>query len=370
MPRKVRQRRLRTGTIFAASSAVAGVATSAVAGSRALHAARSQGLTAFVPNVKALVLDTACAPRSPTTGGLSETVPLQSCYCGSSSQQQVCKHGRVSRVARRLFDTGAIFGVGVPEAVVVGLLGWFLLGPEELFRLSKRFGSWLGELRSFVGQAAKQYETALDDESTRKAIDGIRQTQQTVSEISASWRSVADTLRDPLQIGSTLESTVNKYASAPSESKELASPEKASDSTKPEKVNEDFSTTPEPVEATAFDETNAVGPKESSAVEGEETAEELERKRAASREAVKDEKPTDGAKAPQDAEGHLDRLDDRLAELDDLTLQIEDLRSGLMEDRKALKLFMEERSTPSVTASTKKEDVNTGAKIYENSVAS
>ena len=35
----------------------------------------------------------------------------------------------------------------MPEAVVVGLLGWFLLGPEELFRLSKRVGGWLGELR-------------------------------------------------------------------------------------------------------------------------------------------------------------------------------------------------------------------------------
>merc|ERR1719468_245805 len=97
-------------------------------------------------------------------------------------------HGRRrrgERTARRIFDTGSLFGVGFPEAAVIALLGWFLLGPEELFKLSKQAGNWLGELRTYVGQAAKQYESALDDDSTRQAIAGIRETQKTVSERQA-----------------------------------------------------------------------------------------------------------------------------------------------------------------------------------------
>ncbi|CAJ1453347.1 unnamed protein product [Effrenium voratum] len=116
------------------------------------------------------------------------------------------------RTARRLFDSGSFFGVGVPEALVIALLGWFLLGPEELFKISKKVGGWLGELRSYIGQAARQYESALDDKSTRQAIEGLRQTQQTVSELAGSWRSVTDSLRDPLAISSTLQSTFDKYS--------------------------------------------------------------------------------------------------------------------------------------------------------------
>ncbi|CAJ1338689.1 unnamed protein product [Effrenium voratum] len=94
------------------------------------------------------------------------------------------------RTARRLFDSGSFFGVGVPEALVIALLGWFLLGPEELFKISKKVGGWLGELRSYIGQAARQYESALDDKSTRQAIEGLRQlgTQMVPGHMRDNWR--------------------------------------------------------------------------------------------------------------------------------------------------------------------------------------
>ena len=37
---------------------------------------------------------------------------------------------------------GGFFGVGIAEALVIGLLSWFLLGPRELFRIAKRAGAW------------------------------------------------------------------------------------------------------------------------------------------------------------------------------------------------------------------------------------
>lgn len=226
------------------------------------------------------------------------------------------------RTARRLFDTGSFFGVGVPEAAVIALLGWFLLGPEELYRLARQVGNWLGELRTFVGQAAKQYETALDDESTRKAIAGIRQTQQTVSEISASWRSVADSFRDPLALGSTLNAAYSKYAKAP------ATEDAAG--TYPATLK---SAAPEPVELLDSKE-GAEG-----AVEGESPAE-LARKRAASQEAAKGLWYSKGAEEMEkkpSTEEFMERLEERLDALELLSLQVDELRTGILRDREGLR---------------------------------
>lgn len=212
------------------------------------------------------------------------------------------------RTARRLFDSGSFFGVGVPEALVVAVLGWFLLGPEELYRLAKQAGGWLGELRTFVGQAARQYETALDDESTRKAIEGIRETQRTISEVSSSWRSVADSLRDPLALGSTLEQTYAKYTpktESNPDSKEVDKKGSAVDSLKT---------------------------KSTAAVS--ETYPDLD---IADAEADEPNKQEDDAGKPKDVEGYLKRLDTRLKDLDSMAARLENLRSGILEDRVAIK---------------------------------
>jgi len=234
---------------------------------------------------------------------------------------------RSRRTARRLFDTGAIFGVGAPEALTVGLLAWFLLGPEELYKLAKQFGGWLGDLRGYVGQAAQQYEKALDDEATKKAIVGIRQTQKQVLEVAGSWKSVADTLRDPLNVGKSLESTFSKLDAE--EAKDLLA-KKASERAQG-KISDD---------------------------EEDEDELELERMRAASRAAVADAWAKVGEDAPKatastsssstasvterpkTAEAAIARLNDRLEELDDMVERLQTLRVGLVEDRKSVQEFL------------------------------
>lgn len=237
-------------------------------------------------------------------------------------------------VARRLFDSGSFFGVGVPEALVIALLGWFLLGPEELYKISKQVGGWLGELRTYIGQAARQYESALDDKSTRQAIEGLRQTQQTVSELAGSWRSVTDSLRDPLAISSTLQSTFDKYSTKP----------QVPPAPKLDLKDAKTSST------SATSSTEATQPEKS---EGETEAE-LEEKRAHSRQAVSDmwyrQDDKDGDEnwqLPKAAESFLARLDDRLDEIEELApdleavkqaaTRLEELRKGVLEDRAAIR---------------------------------
>lgn len=216
----------------------------------------------------------------------------------------------------------------------MAFLGWFLLGPEELYKISKQVGGWLGELRTYIGQAARQYESALDDTSTRQAIEGIRQTQQTVSELAGSWRSVTDSLRDPLAISSTLQSTLSKYSG----------PKDAVDAVKSAKPAVDLD-----AENDGEKEDKTAAPDQDG-----ETQEELDEKIAKSRAAASDlwYKPEDAPDydswdVPKDAKAFLRRLDERLEDIEALgselkTVQgaaarLEELRRGVLEDRQAIR---------------------------------
>lgn len=278
----------------------------------------------------------------PTTGKQVSFSTLTGCtstLTSSITEISSTRRGGRARTARRLFDTGSFFGVGVPEALVIALLGWFLLGPEELFKISKKVGGWLGELRSYIGQAARQYESALDDKSTRQAIEGLRQTQQTVSELAGSWRSVTDSLRDPLAISSTLQTTFDKYS--PNKPQVPPAPELNLD------ASVDGEKEPIPPAAKAKGDKGAMSPV---AKESEESEEELEEKKAQSRQAVSDmwyREEEDGAALPKAAESFLARLDTRLDEIEALApeldavktaaTRLEELRKGVLEDRAAIR---------------------------------
>lgn len=273
-----------------------------------------------------------------TLTGMSSSLPR------SITEITSTRRGGRTRTARRLFDTGSFFGVGVPEALVIALLGWFLLGPEELFKISKKVGGWLGELRSYIGQAARQYESALDDKSTRQAIEGLRQTQQTVSELAGSWRSVTDSLRDPLAISSTLQTTFDKYS--PAKPQVPPAPELNLDAS----VDGEKEPIPPAAKGSKGD---AAAPVSQTVAkeESEESEEELEAKKAQSRQAVSDmwyrEEDSAQPALPKAAESFLARLDNRLDEIEALApeldavktaaTRLEELRKGVLEDRAAIR---------------------------------
>ena len=68
-------------------------------------------------------------------------------------------------VPRAVFGSdGGILGVGASEVVVILLVGWFLLGPEKLFSLTKETGRVLGQLRKTAYEAKDTFSEALDYE--------------------------------------------------------------------------------------------------------------------------------------------------------------------------------------------------------------
>jgi len=66
------------------------------------------------------------------------------------------------------------FGLGPSEAVVIGLAAYFLLGPKELFKLSKQAGNFLGEWRRIGLDAQKQFQDAMDAENIQNPINDLR----------------------------------------------------------------------------------------------------------------------------------------------------------------------------------------------------
>ncbi|CAM9171725.1 unnamed protein product [Discosporangium mesarthrocarpum] len=73
-----------------------------------------------------------------------------------------------------LFGVGeTILGVGTPEAVVVLVVGYFVLGPVELFKLAKQAGLIVGQLRDLGLGTVQNLGTIMDEQIMRA--DAIEQ---------------------------------------------------------------------------------------------------------------------------------------------------------------------------------------------------
>jgi Sec-independent protein translocase protein TatA len=66
---------------------------------------------------------------------------------------------------------GGFLNVGTPELIVIGGLAWLLLGPKELFRLSREAGILIGNLRKLGTDAADQFRDAIESEMVMDEIE-------------------------------------------------------------------------------------------------------------------------------------------------------------------------------------------------------
>ena len=98
---------------------------------------------------------------------------------GSSPSAQLARRGASPRpaVRRRAASPqmlggpggGGFFNLGGPEVVVIGAVAWVLLGPKELFKLSREAGKFIGEWQQLGQQARDQFQSALETELDEEA---------------------------------------------------------------------------------------------------------------------------------------------------------------------------------------------------------
>lgn len=90
------------------------------------------------------------------------------------------------------FGSDGFLGVGAPEIAVILGVGYFLLGPTELYRLAKEVGKLVTQLRTAATEASAQFSEAME---SQLAISEIREVaddlQQAFSPMSTNPFSAA-----------------------------------------------------------------------------------------------------------------------------------------------------------------------------------
>ncbi|HUS14320.1 MAG TPA: Sec-independent protein translocase protein TatB [Chloroflexia bacterium] len=61
-----------------------------------------------------------------------------------------------------------VFGVGVPEMVIIAVVALIFLGPEKLPDAARTVGGWVREIRSFTGEATSIWQETLQVGETIK----------------------------------------------------------------------------------------------------------------------------------------------------------------------------------------------------------
>ena len=107
------------------------------------------------------------------------------------------------------YEVLGILGVGTPEVLVVAAVGYFLLGPEELFKLSKEIGKVVAQVRTYVTDSAAEWQSTFNDELDFKEVKEIQAAAQELQEAFnfrssryqndySNFNSGADETYDPL----------------------------------------------------------------------------------------------------------------------------------------------------------------------------
>ena len=86
-----------------------------------------------------------------------------------------------------LGSDGGILGVGAPEVAVTLLVGYFVLGPSDLYKLVKEVGKFIQNFRTLGAEAAKTFEGTMDDQLE---LTELRKAQSELNEAFSFRRSI------------------------------------------------------------------------------------------------------------------------------------------------------------------------------------
>ncbi|GKY98024.1 hypothetical protein MPSEU_000760500 [Mayamaea pseudoterrestris] len=120
-------------------------------------------------------------------------------YRGSFTIQQrssiVCPiqspkaRGTLSTTSLNMFmgSDGGILGIGGPELFTILLVGYFILGPSDLYKVVKEIGKFVQNVRSFSTDLTKTFENNMEDQLQ---INEIRKAQQELTDAFSFRRTI------------------------------------------------------------------------------------------------------------------------------------------------------------------------------------
>jgi len=141
---------------------------------------------AFVSNVPR----SAKISSSLSNGSLGQT---QSRFMGAqfvsmrASQSKARRNSKGSELGMFLGTDGGILGVGAPEVAFTLLVGYFVLGPSELYKLTKEVGKFIQNFRTLGAEATKTFESTMENQLE---LDELRKAQSELNNAFNFRRSI------------------------------------------------------------------------------------------------------------------------------------------------------------------------------------
>ena len=111
-----------------------------------------------------------------------------------------------------LGSDGGILGVGAPEIATILLVGYFVLGPSELYKLVKEIGKFVQNFRSLSTEATKSFESTMENQLE---LTELRKAQAELNDAFSFRRSInTDEMDDAFEGNSFSEKTAAAEAAA------------------------------------------------------------------------------------------------------------------------------------------------------------
>lgn len=108
------------------------------------------------------------------------------------------KHSSQTQLNMFMGSDGGILGIGTPELFTILLVGYFVLGPSDLYKLTKEIGKFVQNVRTFTAEATSTFETNLE---SQLQLEEIRKAQRELNEAFSFRRSInVEADSDPFEV--------------------------------------------------------------------------------------------------------------------------------------------------------------------------
>lgn len=133
------------------------------------------------------------------TSGASESFEARG--FGRSCRTNSNNNNRNKRRSTELYfmgSDGGLLGIGTPELFTIVLIGYFVLGPSDLYKLVKEIGKNIQNFQNFATEATSTLESNLESQFQ---LEEIRKTQQELTDAFSFRRSInVEEETDPFEI--------------------------------------------------------------------------------------------------------------------------------------------------------------------------
>eukprot|EP00816_Leptocylindrus_hargravesii_P009633 CAMPEP_0196802446 /NCGR_PEP_ID=MMETSP1362-20130617/2050_1 /TAXON_ID=163516 /ORGANISM="Leptocylindrus danicus, Strain CCMP1856" /LENGTH=398 /DNA_ID=CAMNT_0042173747 /DNA_START=115 /DNA_END=1311 /DNA_ORIENTATION=- len=111
---------------------------------------------------------TCRAQISSSFNGRRFTKLLQTHHHPSSSRSN-------TKLSMFLQEGGGILGIGTPEIAVIALVGYFVLGPEDLYKVVKEIGKFITNVRQVATETTANFESSMESQLQIKELQKASQ---------------------------------------------------------------------------------------------------------------------------------------------------------------------------------------------------